>query len=136
MRILYGEGDRFGCWLDVAVEAIVWHELGAPDASAALPPSRGQPPSLPSGRGVAAAADAAAGGTADAAKFETLAWGSDLWLERGVRLRPGTSGAGGNDSLKEPPGGVRAVAHSRLAAAHRRSRDLGRLGRVGLAWSG
>ncbi len=27
VRILYGEGDRFGCWLDVAAEAIVWHEL-------------------------------------------------------------------------------------------------------------
>ena len=25
--ILYGEGDRFGCWLDVALGAIVWHRL-------------------------------------------------------------------------------------------------------------
>lgn len=27
VRILYGEGDRYGCWLDVAADAIVWHEL-------------------------------------------------------------------------------------------------------------
>ena len=27
VRILYGEGDRFGCWLDVAADAIEWHEL-------------------------------------------------------------------------------------------------------------
>lgn len=27
VRILYGEGDRFGCWLDVALDAIVWHRL-------------------------------------------------------------------------------------------------------------
>ena len=27
VRILYGEGDRYGCWLDVAADAIVWHEV-------------------------------------------------------------------------------------------------------------
>ena len=27
MKILYGEGDRYGCSLDVAADAIVWHEL-------------------------------------------------------------------------------------------------------------
>lgn len=31
IRILYGEGDRFGCWLDVAADAIVWHELSGED---------------------------------------------------------------------------------------------------------
>ncbi|KAK9834907.1 hypothetical protein WJX81_007705 [Elliptochloris bilobata] len=31
VRILYGEGDRFGCWVDVAAEAIVWHAIGEPD---------------------------------------------------------------------------------------------------------
>lgn len=38
VRIFYGEGDGFGCWLDVAAGAIVWHALGSPDAgSASLP---------------------------------------------------------------------------------------------------
>ena len=30
VRILYGEGDRYGCWLDVAADNIVWHELSDP----------------------------------------------------------------------------------------------------------
>ena len=30
LRILYGEGDRYGCWLDVLVDNIVWHELSDP----------------------------------------------------------------------------------------------------------
>ncbi len=36
VRIFYGEGDRFGCWLDVAADAIAWHALGSPDAGSAL----------------------------------------------------------------------------------------------------
>ena len=37
VRILYGEGDRHGCWLDVLADNIVWHELSDP---AALPASQ------------------------------------------------------------------------------------------------
>ena len=37
VRILYGEGDRYGCWLDVLAANIVWHELS--DA-AAVPASQ------------------------------------------------------------------------------------------------
>ena len=37
LRILYGEGDRYGCWLDVLADNIVWHELSDP---AALPASQ------------------------------------------------------------------------------------------------
>ena len=37
VRILYGEGDRYGCWLDVLADNIVWHELSDP---AALPASQ------------------------------------------------------------------------------------------------
>jgi hypothetical protein len=33
VRILYGEGDRYGCWVDVAADAIVWHEMLEGDAS-------------------------------------------------------------------------------------------------------
>ncbi|KAK9841053.1 hypothetical protein WJX81_008184 [Elliptochloris bilobata] len=63
VRILYGEGDRFGCWLDVAADAIVWHALGEPDAGAVAPPSV---PPVPAGNPAAgtaafAAATAAAG---------------------------------------------------------------------------
>ena len=39
VRILYGEGDRYGCWLDIVASAIVWHELS--DPAAMLP--AGQP---------------------------------------------------------------------------------------------
>ena len=39
VRILYGEGDRYGCWLDVVASNIVWHELS--DPAAMLP--AGQP---------------------------------------------------------------------------------------------
>ncbi|BDA41016.1 hypothetical protein COCOBI_01-6710 [Coccomyxa sp. Obi] len=28
VRIFYGEGDRYGCWLDINTESIVWHKLG------------------------------------------------------------------------------------------------------------
>ena len=141
MRILYGEGDRFGCWLDVAVQAIVWHALGAPDAGAALPPGSGAPPSYSREPALAAAADAAAGGDASPARPKALAWGSDLWLERGVFLERAGAGAGaprpaGEDSVGELPGGVRAVAHGRLGAAHRRPSNMGRSVRSGLAWSG
>lgn len=27
VRIYYGEGDRYGCWLDVDVKSILWHEV-------------------------------------------------------------------------------------------------------------
>lgn len=27
LQILYGEGDRYGCWLDILVGNIVWHPL-------------------------------------------------------------------------------------------------------------
>jgi hypothetical protein len=30
VRILYGEGDRYGCWLDAVASNIVWHELADP----------------------------------------------------------------------------------------------------------
>ena len=29
MRILYGEGDRYSCWVDVQADAIAWHELSS-----------------------------------------------------------------------------------------------------------
>ena len=32
VRILYGEGDRYGCWLDIVASNIVWHELSDPTA--------------------------------------------------------------------------------------------------------
>ncbi len=42
VRILYGEGDRYGCWLDVAADAIVWHALkGGEGAEAAQQGARG-----------------------------------------------------------------------------------------------
>ena len=30
VRILYGEGDRYGCWLDVLADNIVWHAISSP----------------------------------------------------------------------------------------------------------
>ena len=30
VRILYGEGDRYGCWLDVLADNIVWHPISSP----------------------------------------------------------------------------------------------------------
>ena len=30
VRIFYGEGDRYGCWLDIDTDTIVWHELRPP----------------------------------------------------------------------------------------------------------
>ena len=30
VRILYGEGDRYGCWLDVLADNIVWHPVSNP----------------------------------------------------------------------------------------------------------
>ena len=38
VRILYGEGDRYGCWLDVLAANIVWHELSDPAAVPASQP--------------------------------------------------------------------------------------------------
>lgn len=29
VRIFYGEGDRFGCWLDINTDAIVWHRVSS-----------------------------------------------------------------------------------------------------------
>ena len=34
LRIYYGEGDKFGCWLDMDVRQIVWQKLDASLASA------------------------------------------------------------------------------------------------------
>ena len=141
MRILYGEGDRFGCWLDVAAQAIVWHALDAPDEGAALPPGRGLPLSGPSEQALAAAADAAANSDASPARPKGLAWGSDLWLDRGVRLKGAGAGTGaprpaGADGVEELPAGVRAIAHGRPGAAHRRPSNVGRSVETGLAWSG
>ena len=141
MRILYGEGDRFGCWLDVAAQAIVWHALG--EAGAALPPGSGPPPGDHSEQALAAAGPAAgpaAGGDVNPARPKALAWGSDLWLDRGVRLKRAAAGAGepppaGEDSVEALPAGVHAVAHGRHGAAHRRPSNAGRSVRTGLAWS-
>ncbi len=36
VRILYGEGDRFGCWVDVAADAIAWHEVRGGEGAPAL----------------------------------------------------------------------------------------------------
>ena len=27
LRIYYGEGDRFGCWVDTDMRSIAWHEV-------------------------------------------------------------------------------------------------------------
>ena len=50
MRILYGEGDRYGCWVDIPAPAIVWHALAPPDGApaAALAASAAPVPPLPS----------------------------------------------------------------------------------------
>jgi hypothetical protein len=43
LRVLYGEGERLFCWIDVATEAIVWHALAAPRS---LPTSSGSEGSM------------------------------------------------------------------------------------------
>ena len=40
LRVYYGEGDRYGCWLDIDMRNIVWHRLkgsSGPAKSRALP---------------------------------------------------------------------------------------------------
>jgi len=107
VRILYGEGDQFGCWLDVVADAIVWHALGEPDAGAGLPPAALA--ARPAGAG--AHADAAAGGAqADAGDAEARL--VDQWLEAGARSGPGSgrllggarapAGAGADGSTGRP----------------------------------
>lgn len=43
VRILYGEGDRYGCWLDVLAANIVWHELSDPAVLPASQPGADMP---------------------------------------------------------------------------------------------
>ena len=135
VRIVYGEGDRFGCWLDVVADSIVWHAVGAPDAGATLPQSRS---SLPTRMPPTAAAEAPAG-AADSDR-PGPSWESDLWLERGIRLpqagrqAPGSGSrepgsVSGNVLVKDRAGGVRASAHGRGVSsrhAKRRERDVRR----------
>ena len=139
MRILYGEGDRFGCWLDVAADAIAWHALGEPDADSVLP----QPgPSTPEPI-VATAASAAM--IAELARLEPN-WEGDQWLERRTPMRlAGVQGtgssrgdppaSGGNAGLVRDLGdGLRGLAHGRGARTRegrRRDRDTRRAGAAG-----
>ncbi len=39
VRILYGEGDRYACWVDIPAAAIVWHALAPPDGALAAAPA-------------------------------------------------------------------------------------------------
>lgn len=107
MRILYGEGDRFGCWLDVAAEAIVWHPLGGPDSDSVI---QARPPTQPS---VATSPTRAADAGADAAAGDLFVIGEYGAAQVQVRLVE-HSGAGGGlggpllvdmDSIR-PLGGV------------------------------
>ena len=43
VRILYGEGDRYGCWLDVLADNIVWHPISNPAEIAPAGMALGQP---------------------------------------------------------------------------------------------
>ena len=96
VRILYGEGDRFGCWLDVAAEAIEWRELGEPDAGAVSPPAA--PPAAVDANArtgaaaFAAATAAAAGGgrSAQVNESDAAARLADQWLEPKAGSRPAT----------------------------------------------
>ena len=124
VRILYGEGDRFGCWLDVPADAIVWHALGAPDAGATLP----APAAAPPGAGLAPARPQAPPllplGASD--------WVADMWAERGVMARlTGRGGAPGAGQPEAPEGSaLRATAVARgRSSANARVRALGRRGR-------
>ena len=144
VRILYGEGDRFGCWLDVAADAIAWHALGEPDAESLLP----QPgPSTPEPVAAAAAAPAA---TAKTTRPEPV-WEGDQWLERTAPLRlAGVQGlvssrgeppaSGGSAGLvRDLAGGLRGLAHGRGARTRegrRRDRDTRRGGAAGGAEAG
>ena len=62
MRILYGEGDRYGCWVDIPAPAIVWHALAPPDGTPAAAPAASAAPVPPQGAAAlqATAADASA----------------------------------------------------------------------------
>lgn len=33
VRIFYGEGDRYGCWLDINADTIVWHRVSSVQSS-------------------------------------------------------------------------------------------------------
>ena len=62
VRILYGEGDRYGCWVDIPAPAIVWHALAPPDGTPAAVPAASAAPVPPQGATAlqATAADAVA----------------------------------------------------------------------------
>ena len=62
MRILYGEGDRYGCWVDIPAPAIVWHALAPPDGTPAAALAASAAPVPPQGAAAlpSTAADAVA----------------------------------------------------------------------------
>ena len=50
IRIFYGEGDRYGCWLDIDTRSIVWHALESSLGASVAPAksgSRQHPESAP-----------------------------------------------------------------------------------------
>ncbi len=122
VRILYGEGDRFGCWLDVAADAIVWHALGDPDAGATLPAPAAAPPGADLAPARPHAPQLLPLGASD--------WTADMWAERGVMARlaggDGAPGAGQSEAIADSA--VRATARGR-SSANARVRTLGRRGR-------
>ncbi len=122
VRILYGEGDRFGCWLDVAADAIVWHALGAPDAGAMLPAPAAAPPGADLAPARLQVPQLLPLGASD--------WVADMWAERGVMARlaggGGAPGAGQPEAIADSA--VRATARGR-SSANARARALGRRGR-------
>lgn len=104
---MYGEGDRFGCWLDVAADAIAWHALDAADGAPAAP----LPAQLASNEGAAAGAAAATAAPAVGAEklltMPAMDGGmrlADQWLER--TPGSGVGSAAGSGDADMPPGGA------------------------------
>ena len=86
VRILYDEGHRFSCWLDVPTDAIEWHTVGEADAGA-LPPQSAcyaAPPAAAAAHRVAAGAAPPTAAGAGAAALAALAPGGKS-LNRCVR---------------------------------------------------
>ncbi|KAK9830983.1 hypothetical protein WJX81_005385 [Elliptochloris bilobata] len=117
VRILYGEGDRYGCWIDIPAPAIVWHALdppdgtpdGAPAASAAPAVSNPTLPHAPAAAVLAAtaanalaaakaaaAAEAAQGQVAEGAgEMDEAGWGGAGAPEAGLPAEVAAQLAGG-----------------------------------------
>ena len=123
VRILYGEGDRYGCWVDIPAAAIVWHALALPDGTPAAAPAASAAPADPAPRTASEQPDPVGDGSdfavtaADAnAAYNAAAAGL---VEPAEEAAPGEvdvgADAGGDGGASAPEAGLPAEVAAQLA---------------------